>query len=102
MSEMGGTPTYGHLSKDNDDEPNAMKNPVYQPFHRTQFHKPLYWDGLWHWVYHIHDLINQWMELGGFPVHTCSDWVTLPWASFIATSIFQVKPDDHEWKIQKG
>ena len=40
MSEMGGTPTYGHLSKDNDDEPNAMKNPVYQPFHRTQFHKP--------------------------------------------------------------
>jgi len=73
MSEMGGTPTYGHLSKANDDEPNAMKNPIYQPFHRTQFHKPLYWDGLWHWVYHIHDLINQWMELGGFPVHTCSD-----------------------------
>ena len=24
MSEMGGTPTYGHLSKDNDDEPNAI------------------------------------------------------------------------------
>ena len=35
MSEMGDIPIYGHLSKDNDDKPNAINIPVNQPFHRT-------------------------------------------------------------------